>query len=69
VTSCVIRSGSGGSGNSTVADQVSNKGPEDGQVGSLGSAESGKLQPQNEKGLESEVPAEVIENDAQSQAL
>jgi len=69
VATCVIRGGSGGRGNSTVGDQVSNKRPEDSQVGSLGSAESRKLQPQDEKGLESEVPAEVIENEPKSQAL
>jgi len=43
--------------------------PDDGTIGDLSTSESGKLEPEDEKGLEGEVPREVVKKNSEGQGF
>jgi len=59
----------GGCNNGAVLDEADEQGPEEAVVQLLCAASSGELEPDDEEGLQGEVPGEVAENGADGEGL
>jgi len=66
-----LRGGGGCSGGdcTSVLIHVGENGLEDGEVHSLCAAESGKLKPDDEDGLEGKVPGEIVKDETEGEAF